>query len=72
MKQPCVQRGPFAGESAIRIVFNKKETPRQLSQMEEFLSKAIHGGELTITSRSWLSHERLRAWSCCVLCCSNF
>src|SRR5260370_36194551 len=47
MKQPCVQRGPFAGESAIRIVFNKKETPRQVGQMDEFLSHAIHAVDLT-------------------------
>jgi hypothetical protein len=41
MKQLCIQRGTFAGESAIRIVFNKKETRRPLGQMKEFLSQAI-------------------------------
>ena len=30
MKQLCIQRGTLAAESAIRIVFNKKETRRPL------------------------------------------
>jgi len=55
MKQLCIQRGTFAGESAIRIVFNNKEPRRPLGQMKEFLSQAIHAGHLTLTSRWWLS-----------------
>ena len=39
MKQLPVQRGAFAFESAIRIVFNKKQTRGPPRQMEEFLSQ---------------------------------
>ena len=51
MKQLRVQRGTLVGESAIRIVFNKKETRISLGQLEGFLSQVIHAGDLTIPSR---------------------
>ena len=50
MKQLRVQRGTFAGESAIRIVFNRNETRVPLGQTEEYLSQVIYAGDLTITS----------------------
>ena len=42
MKQLRFQRGTFAGESAIHIVFNRKETRVRLGQMEGFLSQVIY------------------------------
>lgn len=51
IKQLRVQHGTLAGESSIRIVFNKMKTRGPLAQMDEFLSQDIDAGDLTITSR---------------------